>query len=45
MVGSRATLTMNVLTILERFADLYTAVEVVQETQTTGEESTDNGEA
>ena len=29
MESSRATLTMNVLTILERFADVYTAVEEV----------------
>lgn len=31
MEGSRATLTMNVLTILERFADAYTAIEKVEE--------------
>lgn len=30
MVGSRATLTMKVLTILNRFADLYAAVETVE---------------
>lgn len=33
MEGSRATLTMNVLTILERFADLYTAVGKVEQVQ------------
>lgn len=33
MESSRATLTMNVLTILERFADVYTAVEEVEGVQ------------
>lgn len=39
MESSRATLTMNVLTILERFSELYTAVEEVT-TETTAEDGT-----